>query len=97
MNLNRDEIFAWFKGPGMLNTVPEIKFVCRCVEKFYELKRGWLWPDREEVIDLVRKEYEEQNLRDYEELKLQLEQRDELEPDTVEELIKKVDDLQTKF
>jgi hypothetical protein len=40
MNLNKDEIFAWFKGPVMLNTVSEIKFVCRCVEKFYELKRA---------------------------------------------------------
>ena len=56
MNLGKNEVFAWLKGPGMVNTVAEIKFVCRCVEKYYELKRRGEYPDREEMIDLVRKE-----------------------------------------
>ena len=56
MNLGKDEVFAWLKGRDMLHTTAEIKFVCRCVDKYYELKKRGEYLDRDEIRHLVMTE-----------------------------------------
>ena len=53
MDLGRDEVFAWMKGREMLHTTEDIKFVCRCVDKYFEMRERGEYPDREEVRHII--------------------------------------------